>query len=95
MEFVSSDELSTNKLKVLFIGDVHFKVNNVKESDEMSRKIIELIKERKPDITIVLGDILDRHETIHSTPLCLANDFLLKISELVPLYVLIGNHDID
>ena len=80
-------------VKILTIGDPHFKVNNVRETDEMSAKILALIVELQPDAVVCLGDILDRHETIHVSPLMRATFFLQKIAEMVPLYIVIGNHD--
>lgn len=83
------------KVTCLAIGDNHIKTSSMKESQEMCRKIIELVKERKPDFIVNLGDTLDRHETIHSNPLCLAINFLSDLAELAPLYLNIGNHDLS
>ena len=80
-------------LTVLAIGDPHFEVSNIKESKEMSDEIIALVKERKPDLIVCLGDILDRHETIHVAPLTHSIKFLYRLEQLAPLYVVIGNHD--
>lgn len=85
--------MATNRMNVLLIGDPHFKVNNVRETNEMSEKIITLVKKRKPSFVICLGDVLDRHESIHVSPLERATQFLSALSELCPLYVIIGNHD--
>ena len=80
--------------KVIVIGDPHFKVNNVKETDEMVSAILEVCNDHKPDFIVVLGDVLDRHETIHVSPLVRATDFLRKLKEISHTYVLIGNHDL-
>lgn len=80
-------------VNVLVIGDPHFKVNNVRETDEMVNNIMEVSKTKEIDIIVVLGDILDRHETIHVSPLTRAIDFLQRLKEIAPVYVLIGNHD--
>lgn len=77
----------------LAIGDPHFKVANVRETDEMVAKIVALAKSRQPTFIVVLGDVLDRHETIHVSPLERATDFLRQLRAIAPLYVLIGNHD--
>ncbi len=82
-----------DELLILTIGDPHFKVSNIRESEEMSDAIVSLAKERKPDIIVCLGDILDRHETIHVTPLTHSIKFLYRLEKLAPLYVIIGNHD--
>lgn len=77
----------------LVIGDPHFKVNNVKETTAMHAKICEIARERRPTFIVCLGDVLDRHETIHVSPLERASTFLHELSTIAPLYVLVGNHD--
>lgn len=84
----------STKVKILVIGDNHFQRNNMIEMKEMCTKFLALIRKTKPDIIVNLGDTLHSHHTIHSDPLCLAINFLHEISELCPLYLLIGNHDI-
>jgi len=80
-------------LKILTIGDPHFKVSNIPESKAMTKNLVQMAREMKPDIIICLGDILDRHETIHVTPLTLSIQFLEDLEDIAPLYVIIGNHD--
>ena len=80
-------------MTALIIGDPHFKVNNTVDTDEMTIQLINIINEKQPDFVIVLGDVLDRHENIHMTPLIKSVALLRQIQDLVPLYVIIGNHD--
>ncbi len=77
----------------LIIGDPHFKVNNTVDTDEMTIQIINVVREKMPDFVVILGDVLDRHENIHMTPLIKSVSLLRQIQDLVPLYVIIGNHD--
>ena len=79
---------------VLVIGDPHFKVSNVRETDAMVEAIIRVANEKRPDFIVVLGDILDRHETIHVSPLTRSVKFLARLKDIAPTYVLIGNHDL-
>ncbi|CAH6420361.1 DNA repair exonuclease [uncultured virus] len=81
-------------VSALVVGDPHFKVANVRETDAMVEAIIRVANQRRPDIIVVLGDILDRHETIHVSPLTRAVKFLGRLMEIAPTYVLIGNHDL-
>ena len=81
-------------LKILAIGDVHFKISNIHESKPMSANIISIAKEMKPDLIIALGDLLDKHSIIHVDPLTMAISFLGQLKEIAPLYVIIGNHDL-
>ena len=81
-------------MKIFVIGDPHFKSKNALETNEMSNKIYELLIQEKPDFIVVLGDVLDTHETIHVGPLCRATEFLYRLSKLSNhLFILIGNHD--
>lgn len=80
-------------MKVLCIGDPHFRTNNMIDTDALCKRILEIIDHIHPDFVVVLGDVLDRHETIHVSPLERATRFLKLISEKCLLYVLIGNHD--
>ena len=79
--------------RIFVIGDPHFKINNVEETDEMTSKILHKLDQVKPDAVVCLGDVLDRHETIHVNPLLRSIDFFQKISAKYKLYILIGNHD--
>ena len=80
-------------INVLCIGDPHFKVKNVKETMVMGQALVKLLEERTPDFIVVLGDVLDRHETIHESPLSRAIFLLKKLQEYAPVYIVIGNHD--
>jgi len=85
---------STKSLKIYVIGDPHFKSKNALETNEMVTKIYTSIIEEKPDFIVVLGDVLDTHETIHVGPLCRATEFLFQLSKMSKhLFVLVGNHD--
>ena len=86
--------MENSPLKFLVIGDPHFKVSNINDTDLMVSSIIKIIENNNYDVVVVLGDILDRHETIHVSPLTRSIDFLGKLIKLVPTFVLIGNHDL-
>ena len=84
-------------MKVLAIGDPHFKSDNAEMTSEMGEKVVKLIIKESPDIVVVLGDILHRHEKIDLHPMHRAIHFLKSIHDAIPktswLYVIIGNHD--
>ena len=80
-------------MKVLVLGDVHIKVSNILETEEMSKKILELAKKEVPKFIVLLGDILDRHATINVHCLMRAQNLIHSLSLIAPTYVLIGNHD--
>lgn len=80
--------------RILIIGDNHFMRSNSLETDEMTLKILDIARNNKFDFAVLLGDILDTHETIHIGPFCRAINFMENLSKLVPhMFVIIGNHD--
>ena len=80
-------------MKCIAIGDVHIKVSNVLETDEMINKLEALAKDIKPNFIVLLGDVLDRHATINVHCLMRAQNLIFKLSLIAPTFVLIGNHD--
>lgn len=80
-------------IKALVIGDNHFKVNNVQETDEMTKRLIALAEKETPDFIVLLGDILHRHETIHVVPLMGCEKMIKGLSNIAPTFICIGNHD--
>lgn len=56
-------------------------------------KVIETVEKEKPDVIFVMGDILDRHETVHLSPFGLSLYFLREISRETRTVIIIGNHD--
>ena len=79
--------------KVLVVGDPHFKTRQIYDAEILVSEVIRVTREEQPTIVIILGDVLDRHETIHVTPLTLAVNFFKELAEMCPVYVIIGNHD--
>lgn len=81
-------------MKLLAIGDVHIMEKNLMIANDMMDRIINVIKEQKPDVVVLLGDILDEHENVHIESLNTATELIGKILDCgVYLFVLIGNHD--
>jgi DNA repair exonuclease SbcCD nuclease subunit len=80
-------------MKILLIGDCHFQVNNIPQTEVFIRKIDEYLKANPVDIIVVLGDVLHSHERIHSDILNKAISFIRLLSTYTKTYVLVGNHD--
>lgn len=78
----------------LVIGDPHFKANNLKEGKIYLEKCLIKAKSKQPDFIVCLGDILDTHEIGRSQPYNLALEFIEKLSNVAPFYLIIGNHDL-
>jgi DNA repair exonuclease SbcCD nuclease subunit len=78
---------------VLVIGDVHIKNNNIPGVEILHDKIRKLLKERVPNIIVILGDILHYHEKIDSAQMNVAYNFIRMLKSFCPVYILVGNHD--
>ena len=78
---------------ILTIGDVHFKLGNIQEVDLFIQKINKVASDLNPDIIVILGDVLDTHERIHTTPLNKAYEFIDNMRKIAHTFVLVGNHD--
>ena len=81
--------------EIICIGDVHFMIENIPEVDIFIEKMEQLIRDVKPNIIVILGDVLHTHERIHVTPLNRAYDFIRKMSLFTKTFVLVGNHDFE
>jgi DNA repair exonuclease SbcCD nuclease subunit len=80
-------------MNILILGDPHFKRDNVTHMEKINKEILDLIINIKPNIVVSLGDTLDTHDRVHQMPANCAYKFYFEISKLVPLYVIVGNHD--
>lgn len=84
-------------MKLLLIGDLHFKYKdeaNVQDLEILSSFLVKTA-ESINGLTkiIVLGDILDAHERIDLLQLTRSVKLLEKLADVAPLVVIIGNHD--
>jgi DNA repair exonuclease SbcCD nuclease subunit len=80
-------------MKILAIGDQHFKIDNICEIEIFINKIKEIVYKTKPDIIVLLGDLLHTHEKIHTSPLNKALEFIDSLRKEAYVFVLVGNHD--
>ena len=76
---------SFNGFKIVQISDLH----NT-EFGEDNKKLIEIIKEQKPDAVFVTGDTIDGFYTNIQIPIKLFEE-ILKICDI---YLVVGNHEI-
>jgi DNA repair exonuclease SbcCD nuclease subunit len=81
------------KVKILVIGDPHFKVSNIDESERLVAGIIKLAKEEKPDSIVCLGDLLHTHDTLSTLCMNTVQEFLDKLRKIAPVHSIVGNHD--
>lgn len=80
-------------IKIIAVGDQHFQINNIPDVELFIEKITKLVKEKKPDFVVLLGDLLHTHERLHTIPLNKAYKFIDNIRKECKTYILVGNHD--
>ncbi len=81
---IVSNKLSTNEMvRVALITDLHSHIYG-----ENQTKIISIIKQQKPDIIALAGDIADDKTPVEGTKM-----FLEGLSGLCPIYYVTGNHE--
>jgi DNA repair exonuclease SbcCD nuclease subunit len=80
-------------MNVLFIGDPHIQVSNIKEAALLITRLTELATKRTPDIIVIAGDVLHNHERVHTLALNKAYELVDRMRNISPTFVLVGNHD--
>lgn len=82
-------------MKILAIGDPHFKVDNIEETKIFTDNLSLFLSQNTDiEIIVVLGDILHNHEKLHTVALNNAiNFFSMLITHKRRCFCLVGNHD--
>lgn len=94
-------EIKIETDRIFIISDIHFGVrsNNLEwleiQQDYFYNWFIPYIKKNKNsgDILFILGDIFDNRQSISVIILNKALAILEEISKIIPIYIIIGNHD--
>lgn len=73
-----------NNYKIVQISDFH----NTK-SKTLTNDLIEEIKEQRPNIIVLTGDLIDSNKTYVEV----AINFIKKINNIAPIYYVSGNHE--
>ena len=81
-------------MKVIAIGDPHFKTSNIDDVNLFLVRIEKLASEINPDLIVILGDLLHEHERINTMPLNKAYHFVKTMSRIAKTIVIVGNHDL-
>lgn len=73
-----------NGYKILHISDLH-----IKKSRHNQNKLVNIIKNCKPDLIAVTGDSLDSRNSNGKILI----DLLVEIRDIAPIYLVFGNHE--
>lgn len=80
-------------MSILCIGDIHIQPSNIKVIELFIERIEVILHDMKPDIVILMGDILHSHERLHTLCFNYATKIVKLISSICSTYILVGNHD--
>lgn len=79
-------------MRLLCIGDLHIKVENLATIDLLEKYICNYCSGL--DAIIILGDVLHTFEKLHTATLNRACELFSKLAAFgYPVYILVGNHD--
>lgn len=83
---INSSKISEefNGYKIAQISDFH----NTRSS-KLKKSIIESLKEEKPNIIVITGDLIDSYRT----NIDISINFIKEINEIAPIYYVTGNHE--
>jgi DNA repair exonuclease SbcCD nuclease subunit len=82
-------------MKIVHLSDVQIRTH--KRHDEFKKHFDNLyasLKEQKPDAIVLTGDVVHQKSNISAELVDILVDFFRNMSEIAPLYVIAGNHDL-
>jgi len=80
--------------KIAHLADLHVRLRHRhKEYRHVFRNLVKDLRNKKPDIIVVAGDIFHSKNHLSPEAIKMAGDFFERISKIAPVYVIIGNHD--
>ena len=82
---IASDHVSEN-VRVIFLSDIHNR-----EYGEGNGELLREIEALSPDLILAGGDMISRGDT-DDTPML---NLFAKLSEIAPLYGVLGNHELE
>lgn len=85
--------IMSQPLKILCIGDQHFKPSNIPQVDIFIQKLEEWLVNNPVDLIISMGDLLHTHERLHTQAFNKAIQYIDVLSKYSEVYIQVGNHD--
>lgn len=82
-------------MKVLHCADIHYRNDLVDEINKCTNFMVNKAKEEEIDLSIIAGDLFDERQTYDSPAFKAAVEFVKKLSELSPVYILKGTNSHD
>jgi len=80
-------------MKILRVGDYHVQVSNLKDCESLLEFIIKTAKKEKVGQIELMGDTFHNHAVKRIEVEYFVKNMLIKLSQVCPVVVLVGNHD--
>lgn len=80
-------------MSILCVGDIHIKPNNTHLVDLLEKQLLDHVNEYSVELVILLGDILDTFERLHTQTLNRAYQLVDRVRKKCKIAILVGNHD--
>lgn len=84
-----------NNVKTIYhTADIHIRtLERHTEYSIVFDNLYETLKDKEDSLLVVCGDIFHNKDKLVSETIILFNDFLTKLSEIIPVVMILGNHD--
>lgn len=80
-------------VKIFVIGDPHFKVKTLKETEKLREKIQTYLDLLRPDAIVCLGDLNNDHNKGDNRTNARTTAFMNELRAKAPTFLIVGNHD--
>lgn len=80
-------------MNILVVGDPHLKASNLNGVKVFLDWVSMICKTEKIDLVVILGDTFHTHNVVRTEVMALVTNFVDDISSILPLCILVGNHD--
>lgn len=84
-----------DELRIICIGDLHYRKENLSEAAVYNKRVLDHCAAIKPDIIVLLGDVLHLHGKDGSLVANFAWTFLKELRVYAHVVTLMGNHDMS
>lgn len=81
-------------MSILCVGDVHIKPTNTHLVDALESQLLEIMGREAVSVVVLLGDLLDTFEKIHTQALNRAYTLIHTLRSRAQVFILVGNHDL-
>lgn len=82
--------------KIAHLADIHIRkaINRHGEYKVIFEKLYKSLKKNKPDVIVIVGDLVNDYNKIEGEQLIIVSDFLNSLAAIAPVRITRGNHDL-